>query len=71
MPRGKHAHPSRDSLRQRVGSGLSDGVIVLYAASTHADCTHDLAVEPQRDAAWERDQPTVGHFDVVQRTAGL
>jgi hypothetical protein len=46
-------------------------VIVFYAASTHADCSDDLAVELQRDAAWEGDQAIVGHFDVVQRAARL
>ena len=70
MP-GKHTHPSGARLSQRVSSCLSDGVVVLYAAATHADSSHNLAVEPQRNAAGERDQTTVGDFDVVQRAARL
>jgi hypothetical protein len=34
-------------------------VIVLYAASTDADSSDNLAVQLQRDAAWEGDQTTV------------
>ena len=62
---------AHESLLQCVGSCLSDSVIVLYAASAHADSSHDLAVERQRDAAWEGNQSGIGNLDVVQRAAGL
>jgi hypothetical protein len=33
----------------------------FYTAAAYADCSHDFAVEPQRDAAWEGDQEETGH----------
>ena len=32
----------------------------FYTAAAYADCSHDFAVEPQRDAAWEGDQEETG-----------
>jgi hypothetical protein len=50
----KGSAPLSAWLGQCVGSGFGDGVIVLYAASADADCSDDLAVQLQRDAARER-----------------
>src|SRR4029453_6267078 len=61
----------RASSAQRLRSRLRDSMIVLYAASAYADPSHDLAIEPQRDATWERDQTTIGDLDVVQRATRL
>jgi hypothetical protein len=46
-------------LSQCGGASFRDSVIVLYAASTDADSSDNLAVQLQRDAAWEGDQTTV------------
>src|SRR4029450_4987809 len=61
----------RATSAQRVRSCLRDSMIVLNAASAYADPSHDLAIEPERDAAWECDQTTIGDLDVVQRATRL
>ena len=60
------------TLHDGTGPCGSDRMVVFHSAAGNADCADDCAMFVfQRQSAGKRDQPAVGMFDVVKRSARL